>query len=249
MSQTLIMKIGKRLQHIDAMVATGYTHIWDCCCDHGLLGASLLSRQAAPFIHFVDIVPELMGELETRLRRFYPAMAPHPSPSPARSLWQVHCIDVASLPLSRHEGRQLVIIAGVGGDLMVQLVRAIHEANPNADIDFLLCPVHHQFALRRQLIKLDFQLLEERLVEENRRCYELLLVSSKARDMPSRCRVPCRVSTVGEQIWQAHSPEQADIASRYLSKTLAHYQRMQRGLDDVTPIIEAYQAVIIQAHR
>lgn len=240
------MKIGKRLQHIEAMVTSGYTHIWDCCCDHGLLGASLLTRHMAPFIHFVDIVPELMHKLETRLRRFYPEMAADTSPSAAMSAWQVHCIDVASLPLSRHEGKQLVIIAGVGGDLMVQLVRAIHGANPTADIDFLLCPVHHQFTLRQQLIQLDFQLIEERLLEENRRFYELLLVSSKTRETQPRCRV----SAVGERIWQPHSPEQADVASRYLNKTLAHYQRMQRGQHiDVTPIIEAYQAVIIQSHR
>lgn len=244
------MKIGKRLQHIEAMVTDGYTHIWDCCCDHGLLGASLLSRRMAPFIHFVDIVPELMHELESRLRRFYPEMAADTSPSAAQSAWQVHCIDVASLPLSRHEGKQLVIIAGVGGDLMVQLVRAIHGANPNADIDFLLCPVHHQFTLRQQLIQLDFQLLEERLLEENRRFYELLLVSTKTRDMQTPGRTRCRVSAVGERIWQAHTPEQADVASRYLNKTLAHYQRMQRGQhNDVAPIIEAYRAVAIQPHR
>ncbi|MBM7454617.1 tRNA (adenine22-N1)-methyltransferase [Oceanisphaera litoralis] len=226
------MKIGKRLRHIDAMVEPGYSHIWDCCCDHGLLGAALLSRLAAPFIHFVDIVPELMNELESRLRRFYP-----------RSAWQVHCIDVAALPLSHHDGRQLVIIAGVGGDLMVQLVRAIHGANPDADIDFLLCPVHHQFTLRQQLIRLGFHLQQERLLEENRRFYELLLVSPRPDDRQHRNKV----SAVGEQIWQAHSPEQADTASRYLRKTLAHYQRVQGGRKtDVQHIIAAYRAVTVQ---
>jgi tRNA (adenine22-N1)-methyltransferase len=238
------MKIGKRLQHIEAMVEPGYTHIWDCCCDHGLLGASLLSRLAAPFIHFVDIVPELMDELETRLRRFYPELAPQASPSPSLSAWQVHCIDVATLPLSGHDGKQLVIIAGVGGDLMVQLVSAIHRGNPDTDIDFLLCPVHHQFTLRQQLIRLDFHLQQERLLEENRRFYELLLVSTRAGDTPHQSRV----SAVGEQIWHAHTPEQADTASRYLSKTLGHYQRMQQGREtDVQHIIEAYQAVTV--HR
>ena len=237
------MKIGKRLQHIEDLVTTGYTHIWDCCCDHGLLGASLLSRQVAPFIHFVDIVPELMRELETRLRRFYPEMAPQSPLSYSLSTWQLHCIDVASLPLHLHDGKQLVIIAGVGGDLMVQLVGAILDANPDADIDFLLCPVHHQFTLRQQLIRLRFNLLEERLLEENRRFYELLLVSTRTSDI----QASSRVNAVGEQIWHAHSPEQADTASRYLCKTLEHYQRMQRSPHlDVQPIIEAYQAVTIQ---
>ncbi len=241
------MKIGKRLTQIAAMVGPGYTHIWDCCCDHGLLGASLLSRHAAPFIHFVDIVPELMDELEIRLRRFYPEMASPPStsasPSASLSAWQLHCIDVTSLPLSHHDGKQLVIIAGVGGDLMVQLVSAIHRGNPDANIDFLLCPVHHQFTLRQQLIRLDLQLQQERLLEENRRFYEILLVSTRTDDMQHQSRV----SAVGEQIWLAHSPEQADTASRYRSKTLGHYQRVQQGREtDVQHIIEAYSAVTVQ---
>ncbi|HSC68256.1 MAG TPA: SAM-dependent methyltransferase, partial [Cellvibrio sp.] len=57
------LKLGKRLQQIELMVTANYDHIWDCCCDHGLLGAALLARKAAPHIHFVDIVPELMRKL------------------------------------------------------------------------------------------------------------------------------------------------------------------------------------------
>lgn len=57
------MKLSKRLQQIDHMVKHGYDHIWDCCCDHGFLGASLLEREAAAHIHFVDIVPELINNV------------------------------------------------------------------------------------------------------------------------------------------------------------------------------------------
>jgi hypothetical protein len=58
-----ILKLGKRLKQIESMVTSDYTHICDCCCDNGLLGAALVSRHAAPHIHFVDVVPELMREL------------------------------------------------------------------------------------------------------------------------------------------------------------------------------------------
>jgi len=51
------------------MVKSQYDH---CCCDHGLLGAALLAQQAAPHIHFVDVVPELMQQLENKLTRFFP---------------------------------------------------------------------------------------------------------------------------------------------------------------------------------
>jgi len=51
------------------MVTSQYEHIWDCCCDHGLLGYALLSRLNAMNIpcniHFIDIVPPLMAELES----------------------------------------------------------------------------------------------------------------------------------------------------------------------------------------
>ncbi len=131
------------------MVTSDYTHIWDCCCDHGLLGSALLSRLAAPNIHFVDIVPELTNKLENKLQRFYPD-------SPSK--WKIHCLDVAALPIEQYEGRNLVIVAGVGGDLITQFVNAIHQSHSATNIDFLLCPVHHQFTLRQQLIQLDFSL-------------------------------------------------------------------------------------------
>ncbi|QSA20815.1 SAM-dependent methyltransferase, partial [Vibrio furnissii] len=38
------MKLSKRLQTIEKLVTQHYDHIWDCCCDHGFLGMTLLQR-------------------------------------------------------------------------------------------------------------------------------------------------------------------------------------------------------------
>nr|MCH1922324.1 SAM-dependent methyltransferase [Shewanella ferrihydritica] len=48
-----------------------------------------------------------------------------------QSCWQVHCQDVAALPLDLYgkEAKHLIIIAGVGGELLVQLVDAIVRAH------------------------------------------------------------------------------------------------------------------------
>ncbi len=225
------MKLSKRLKHIESLVTPEYTHIWDCCCDHGLLGSALLSRFAAPNIHFVDIVPELMRELECKLQRFYPN---------SLSSWQTHCFDVALSPIGQYEGNSLVIIAGVGGDLMTQFVKAIHQSHPTTTIDFLLCPVHHHFALRQQLIQLDFSLKNEVLVEENQRFYEILLVSSST----TLDNKKSKISPVGELIWQVKTPEQSEITVNYLKKTLDHLQRMQRGnKPGIQHIIDAYRSV------
>lgn len=231
------IKLGKRLQQIEAMVTEQYDHIWDCCCDHGLLGAALLARQAAPHIHFVDQVPGLMRELEHKLTQFYPAKA-----EPC-SNWKTHCIDVKTLPLQEFSGKHLVIIAGVGGDLMTELVAAIFQKNPTLDIDFLLCPVHHQFTLRQQLIQFDFSLKNETLTAENQRFYEILYVSTSHNPL-------AKIHPTGNLIWQGSTPEQCKIAADYLEKTVAHFKRLQLNPNtDAQHIIDAYSAIRICSHK
>lgn len=225
------MKLSKRLKHIESMVTPDYTHIWDCCCDHGLLGSALLSRCAAPHIHFVDIIPEIMEKLESNLQSFYQS-------SPSQ--WQLHCLDVTAIPFEQYEGKNLVIIAGVGGDLLTHFVNSIHQKHSAKDIDFLLCPVYHQFALRQQLIELDFSLINEVLVEENKRFYEILLVSSSAGNTDNLSKI----SPVGEQIWQADTIKQSQVAVNYRKKTLDHLQRMQqRNAVDIQHVIDAYRSL------
>jgi len=226
------LKLGKRLQHIEQMVTSNYDHIWDCCCDHGLLGASLLTRKAAKNIHFVDIVPELITQVESKLSRFYANSFSH---------WTTHCIDVAKLPLTQYGGKHLIIIAGVGGDLMIQFIKSIQQQFSHVAIDFLLCPVHHQFNLRKQLIALNFSLQHEKLIEEKKRFYEIILVSST----PNKNK---KIHPVGEHIWQATTPEQAHTTKHYLAKTLAHYKRIQQGnTEEVEHIIHAYLKVSNEA--
>lgn len=232
------LKLSKRLQQIQNMVTSQYDHIWDGCCDHGLLGFSLLTSQANSTVHFIDIVPKLMVNLESKLKRFCPSLP-----------WKTHCIDVATLPLAQYQGKHLVIISGVGGDLMIQFIDAIYQQNKNLNIDFLLCPVHHQFSLRQKLITLNFSLKDEVLIEENQRYYEILLVSSLGENLSNE---NSKISPVGDKIWQSTSQEQTKTIKKYLQKTLGHYQRIQQGYlqgnqsnkaDKVQQILDDYNAI------
>jgi tRNA (adenine22-N1)-methyltransferase len=209
------------------MVTADYNHIWDCCCDHGFLGASLLSRQAAQNIHFVDIVPELITLIESKLQKFFPHSV---------STWKTHCLDVTKLPLQEYQGKHLVIIAGIGGNLMIQFIDDIQQKHPNMNIDFLLCPVNQQFALREKLIALKFSFKNEVLVKDNRRYYEVMLVSSSS-------DTDKKISPVGHDIWQSVTAEQASVVKQYLDKTLKHYKRVQqRSTVDIVNIISAYNS-------
>lgn len=224
------LKLSKRLKQIEQMVSSKYSHIWDCCCDHGYLGAALLDHKGRSTIHFVDIVPDLMAEVENKLQRHYPLQS---------SLWKTHCLDVAKLPLDDYDGRQLIVIAGVGGDLMIEFIEALHnkqQEDQNLQLDFLLCPVHHQFSVRQKLIELGFSLNDEVLVEENKRFYEILHVSLSS-------EISVNISLVGDKIWQSETTEQKIVAQKYLRKTLGHYQRIQKGYNKVQHIIDAYSQI------
>ncbi|MGY2574430.1 tRNA (adenine(22)-N(1))-methyltransferase [Vibrio sp. C8] len=229
------MKLSKRLKQIDQMITASYDHIWDCCCDHGFLGASLLNRQAADNIHFVDIVPSLMAEVEGKLQRFY---------AHSSSKWHTHCLDVAKLPLEQFSGNHLIIIAGVGGDLMMNFISEIHRQYSNLAINFLLCPVHHQFALRQKLIELELGLIDEVLLEENNRFYEIIYVSTKAEEKKP-------VAMTGSRIWHCNNEQQVASANKYLTATLNHYHRIQNGNSaNVQHIIDAYSEVKLEyAHE
>lgn len=227
------MKLSKRLKQIRSMVPEGYTRIWDCCCDHGLLGAALLSDQAAPHIHFVDVLPSLISQLNEKLQRFYPVTTNN---------WHTHCLDTAALPLEHYTGKHLIIIAGVGGELITRFVQEIHRKHPRAQLDYLLCPVHQEYDLRQQLIALDFKLKEEVLVSDNQRFYEVLLVSAGRKGNPEWHEV----NPVGDRIWQADTAAQERIARSYLHKTLKHYQNSRKGnADNARKAIDAYRAVEI----
>ncbi|WP_299691317.1 tRNA (adenine(22)-N(1))-methyltransferase TrmK [uncultured Vibrio sp.] len=240
------MKLSNRLQTLHSLVSNDYQHIWDCCCDHGFLGVQLLSDNKAPVIHFVDIVPSLMNELEDKLTRYFPLKpsAEHK----VTSNWKVYCMDVAAIPLNKYPGRHLVIIAGVGGDLTQKLVDDIHRQYPDQAVDFLLCPVHHQFELRAHLKALKFSLIDEVLIEENRRYYEILLVRNQQEDSQTNPLLS-EISQVGDKIWSADCEQKRQISQQYKAKTLQHYLRIHQGqeqqgkVSQVKHIIDAYQAI------
>lgn len=220
-----VLKTGLRLQQIQQMLTRRYDHIWDCCCDHGLLGFNLLDAKMAEHVHFVDIVPELLSEIRQTLEKHWQG---------PQNAWHVHCIDVAQLPikdfsLADQGDRHLIIIAGIGGELVIELLRSLLTLCSDYHLEFILCPVHHNYKVRQFLIAHNFALIDERLVFENKRGYEILHVSREIGSL---------LSPVGEQMWDLNDFEHA----RYLQKTIEHYQRIAKNPhQDVTNIINHYQ--------
>ncbi len=224
------MKISPRIKEIDQMITKHYEHIWDCCCDHGLLGMQLLKRQSANKVHFVDIVKSLTDNLALTLTHYFPDNSGNKN-------WQVYCQDVAKIPLyatdnTSEKNTQLIIIAGIGGDLLIELVTQIIKNNPLIKLEFLLCPIHHNYKVRQALIQLNLGLLNEKLICDNKRFYEILHVSTDA-IRP--------IASVGSIMWDLS--RENDII--YLETTIAHYQRMKNNKENnVNLIISQYQKLM-----
>lgn len=217
------MALSQRLKQIDSMITQRYNHIWDCCCDHGYLGLELLSRNSADTLHFVDVIPELMIDLKKRLceRPAYQQECNH---------WQLHCIDVTLLPIgdTLKDDTHLIIIAGVGGELVIKLVEALLRNNPNCVLEFLLCPVYHQYKLRQALISWNLRLKAEHLTRDKGRFYEILHVTTNG-------DVGCNISPVGSVMWDFNRSAHRD----YQTRMLAHFERMTKSVEMQTDAMQA----------
>jgi len=236
-------KLSNRLKKIDNMVSSRYQNIWDCCCDHGLLGLALLKRKAANTIHFVDIVPSLTSHLEALLQK-------HFNSNDYEQRWQVHCIDVAKLPLSP-KSKNLIIIAGVGGELLIEFIEKIVEdfqkktpTDSLKELEFILCPVHHNYQVRQALISHNFSLLEECIITENKRFYEVIHVKKQFSLSTNPHSTMNKISVTGDIMWDFSCKSH----QQYLAKTISHFQRMllaAKPNEKVTlnNIIEQYSAL------
>lgn len=233
-----MIKLGKRLEALNALVDSSYDHIWDCCCDHGLLGMNLLARKAAPTVHFVDVAASLIESLNAKLTKHFVNGAQ------GGVNWQTHCTDAASLGLDKYSGKQLVIVAGVGGDLTLSIINKLYHKlkawGKLEDVDFMLCPIRQNFQLRCGLREKHFKVKTEILVEENQRIYEILILTADQTLNELKT-----ITTTGEQIWLDASNPTNGTARKYADLILSHYSKSAlSGKAHALQALHAYQETI-----
>ena len=202
MNNQTAVKLGRRLRQLDTMLELRYSIIWDCCCDHGLLGMSLMQRKLADKVVFVDILFPQMALLEQDLQGRFPLDDFN---------WRVICQDINDLEVPEVES-QLFIIAGVGGNKTIQFIESLCAAMPVLPFDLLLCSVHGNYAVRKALIEHGFGLKQEQIVFENNRFYEAIYVSQSSTQP---------IVATGSSMWDELNLDHQE----YWQKTLAHYRK------------------------
>jgi tRNA (adenine22-N1)-methyltransferase len=198
------MKLSTRLTALCQTIPDNtYQHIWDCCCDHGYLGQQLMTEHPQSKIHFVDVIPHLIEEVKKRLINV------------PDGNWLTHYEDAAKITLETAQNN-LVIIAGVGGDLLMEMVEAIYTRHAslfdNNRLDFLLCPVRQLHKVREGLNQLNLGLISEKIIQDNHQFYEVIQVSNQS-NKP--------VSMVGSEMWDLSNKEHV----AYRDTMIQHYEK------------------------
>jgi tRNA (adenine22-N1)-methyltransferase len=166
-------RIGPRLNTIFELVKKlqqkqPYPLIWDCCCDHGYLGIKILREQLCEKLIFVDQLPHIIQQLTKRLEPY------------STGKHELIVADAGDLKFNSNM-RHLVILAGVGGETSVEIIRKIEAHHPDAEIDYVFCPSASHNELREYLVAEDYGLVFEDLVYEKKRYYEILFVQKNTR--------------------------------------------------------------------
>ena len=216
-----LLKSGSRLSHLAAMVEPQYSTIWDCCCDHGLLGMSLLREQCADEVIFVDVVEDILATLTAKLERSFPQ---------DQYRWQVRCTDINNIAVPAADS-QLFIIAGVGPHQTIAFINSLSACAPEALFDLLICAVHGNYSVREALIEKGYGLKNEQIIFENNRFYEAIYASKKT-DQP--------IVNTGSQMWRWSDAGHRD----YWHRMVSHYrEKAKTDPRYFQPIIECYETL------
>lgn len=161
------MKITKRLERVASHISKG-SIVLDIGTDHGYIPVFLVKKGISPFAIAADVnkkpldkAKELIAEnkmndkVETRLG--------------------------SGFEIIKDGEVDEVIIAGMGGVLISDLITAAGEI-PKKLKKLVLQPMQAQKELRKYLLKNGYEIIEEELVKEDGRIFEIIVVEYKGQD-------------------------------------------------------------------
>lgn len=191
-----MVKQISRIKAIQKLVPSSVEMVVDICCDHGQIGEVFIGSKQ---VTFVDQVPNIMSNLENRLKATY-----------IPSEFRVITSDARQFDYKNNVSTCFVI-CGIGGDLGIEILKKILPIMK--ETDSCIIGVHkNTLKLRDFLINKDLKLREEVLVKENGKFYELILIDKTSTRS---------ISNVGSEIWSSFT----DIHEEFLLQQIAYFTK------------------------
>ncbi|OUR97915.1 hypothetical protein A9Q84_06890 [Halobacteriovorax marinus] len=212
--------LGRRLRDIFDLIESGYSEVWDTCCDHGLLGLAVIEENKSEKVHFVDQVPRIISSLKRKIKSL--AVIPEAS-------FELHVLNAEKIKVSNE--KSLICICGVGGDVAIGIISELLNRNDLSQCDILISAQYHMFDLRKFLRDHGFLLKAEKLSFERSKGYELLLVSlSNGED----------IDPIGSKLFDSKNSE----SFKYFRALASHYKRKSLGDDMYLETLKLYEDLV-----
>lgn len=212
------MKLSKRLDSIKQLCEkylSGKYCFVDMCCDHGHLGLSLAEQYKDLEFHFVDPVESIIENLkrnhEGKKNLFF--------------------LCKEGQRYQNISEKIVISICGVGGDLIMDIMKGLHQNGISEKTVFILSPHNRPVELRQFLMKNNFCAEQEILIEDNKKFYEMLVVS---KDFSSKL----------DEIGTRQFVLQDNRHIYYLQKKREHYNYKTRKYPEYKQIVEKYDVLL-----
>lgn len=138
-----------------------YQKVWDLCCDHGKIGHEIYQLGNCQKIEFVDCVQRIVLGLQNKLQENdnYTFTL-----KDAREV-KIECSD------------NLVIIAGVGGELVCEILESLKRNSYTHYFDIIISTNNSIHKVKDYLLNNNFKLIKIVVVNEGGFTYEILKLS------------------------------------------------------------------------
>lgn len=194
-----MLKNSKRIESILKLVPSSNDVLWDLCCDHGNIGLSASKHHQQMNIKFVDQVQSIIDKLNNRLVEI------------KDNRLSTIC-ESATLVNYNNDLKNTFLIAGVGGDLTIKILKQILSTNNTVKNTFIISPHNNISNVREYLVSSGLKLETEILVEDNNQFYEMIVLNNSSAKVPTK---------FGHEIWKTMDEDH----QLYIKNELKHLEK------------------------
>lgn len=208
-------RLGARLKALTNCIPDNTTLLWDLCCDHGAVGRAVLETRPDCEVIFNDIHKDIMARLGTQLQEL------------EASNYQLNIGPAQNIQLS-DQPNQAIVLAGVGAEQCIEILEQLFTTPAGRQAYLIVSPATKTYYVRKFLCQYGAHLLDEKVVIENKRGYEILCIQAES---SSAVKMHSTDQFLFGGVW-------TDCVKQltHLQKTLDYY-RAQRNPDSETQFI------------